>query len=229
MRPSGRDEEGQRHSRSASKSDRDRALLSAFLADASRRRELLRAVFGELDYEPEGHWVRLPRYPVPPGWSEAEGRDRIPDPPEVAVAPYAFCVLPSLALEGGCVPGNYSFPATTPWGSEWGRFSWSPLSWSPNAEVEKGDKHGPLRALLRRSPAGAGLMSASMRIKDAVLARLEEHLDVPEHAGFLLAEVRGGVFNLVELRLIDAGEYESHSSLHLTLQDEVRAQVIAWA
>jgi hypothetical protein len=101
--------------------------------------ELLRAVFGELDYEPEGHWVRLPRYPVPPGWSEDEVEIAFQVPPEVAVAPYGFCARPALALEGSSVPGNYSFPAATPWGADWGRFSWSPLSWQPHVEVERGD------------------------------------------------------------------------------------------
>jgi hypothetical protein len=106
---------------------------------ANKELELLRAAFGELDYEPEGHWVRLPAYPVPPGWSASEIEAGFQIPPEVAIAPYGFCVRPGLQLKSGAVPSNYSFPAPTPWGQEWGRFSWSPLSWQPQAEVERGD------------------------------------------------------------------------------------------
>jgi hypothetical protein len=72
-------------------------------------------------------------------------------------------------------------------------------------------------------------MAAAMRIEGGMLSRLEEQLAAPECAAFLLAEVAGSVFNLVELRLIEAGNYERRSSLHLTLQDEVRPQLISWA
>lgn len=100
---------------------------------------LLRRRHPNLDYLEEGHWVRLARCPVPAGWSPDVVEVAFQIPHEVAVAPYAFHVRPGLALISGAVPGNYQFPVTTPFGGEWGRFSWSPFAWQPEADVAAGD------------------------------------------------------------------------------------------
>jgi hypothetical protein len=93
--------------------------------------QLLRNWFGsDVEFRAEGQWVRLPRYRLPPdGWADetAEICFQIPDPPG---APYGFYARSlhrestrrsALATPG---IGNYSEPAETPWGSDWGKFSW---------------------------------------------------------------------------------------------------------
>lgn len=94
--------------------------------------ELLRNWFGsDLEFRAEGQWVRLPSYRLPPDLWRAEVVEicfQIPDPP---VPPYGFYVRsldrdsgtgPSALAAGGI--GNYTVPAETPWGSDWGKFSW---------------------------------------------------------------------------------------------------------
>jgi hypothetical protein len=100
---------------------------------------LLRQRFPGLEYVEDGHWVRLERYPVPAGWSADLVEAAFQIPPEAAIVPYAFCVRPGLTLASGAVPGNYQFPVTTPFGGDWGRFSWSPLAWQPQSEPAAGD------------------------------------------------------------------------------------------
>lgn len=93
---------------------------------------LLQNWFGsELEFRPEGQWVRLPTYRLPPDlWlpETVEICFQIPDPPG---PPYAFYAR-SLNAEGGERPpalavgeiGNFTAPAETPWGNDWGKFSW---------------------------------------------------------------------------------------------------------
>lgn len=65
---------------------------------------------------------------------------RVPDPGGLpGQAPYAFWVRGGLALSGGAQPTNYTFPSTsTPWGDEWGQFSWQPASWAPGPQPGQG-------------------------------------------------------------------------------------------
>ena len=103
--------------------------------------ELLRTVYPDLVYchDEDVHWVRIPRYPVPTGWScsEVEIAFRIPD--ETGQAPYAFFVRPRLHLAAGGTISNYTEVASTPWGSDFAQFSWSPLEqWLPKAEIRAG-------------------------------------------------------------------------------------------
>jgi len=100
---------------------------------------LLRRRFPNLEYIEDGHWVRLERYPVPTGWNVDEVETAFQIPPEAAIVPYAFSVRPGLSLATGALPGNYQFPVATPFGDDWGRFSWSPLAWQPQPEPSAGD------------------------------------------------------------------------------------------
>jgi hypothetical protein len=103
--------------------------------------ELLRSVFPDLDYrcDEEVHWVRIPDYRVPAGWSQQQVEAVFRIPSEVGAAPYAFFVRPALALaEGGSI-SNYGYPSVTPWGADFGQFSWSPLGpWVPKADIRAG-------------------------------------------------------------------------------------------
>jgi hypothetical protein len=101
--------------------------------------ELLRRVEPDLDFLENENWVRLPRYDVPDGWTApvVELAFRIPD--TEAQPPYAFWVRPELLLAGGAPGSNYTAGATTGFGGMWGQFSWSPITWRPQADIEKGD------------------------------------------------------------------------------------------
>lgn len=101
---------------------------------------LLRTVFDSLEYRPEGHWVRLGAYAVPAGiWalSTIEVAFQIPAglPGE---APYGFYVRPNLTLAAGGSPNNYTYPAPTAFGGDWGKFSWILDPWAPQAEIAAG-------------------------------------------------------------------------------------------
>jgi Prokaryotic E2 family E len=108
--------------------------------------ELLRSAYPDLEYLPAGEaqWVRIPSYPVPVGWAHeqtpvtaAEIAFQIPT--QDGQAPYAFYVRPAFALASGGAPGNYTATATTPWGSDFAQFSWSPSEpWIPTADIRAG-------------------------------------------------------------------------------------------
>jgi hypothetical protein len=103
--------------------------------------ELLRCWFGDsLEYLPEGHWVRLSPYRIASAlWTPNNVEVAFQIPPGIpGQAPYAFHVRPRLALADGRDILNYSYPANTAWGGDWGTFSWQLDSWNPGAEVEKG-------------------------------------------------------------------------------------------
>jgi len=102
--------------------------------------DLLRTAFPDLDYREEGgvHWVRLPSYPVPPGWTPGQVEVCFQIPAMAGQAPYAFRVRPQLVRADGSQPGNYTYPVATPWGAAWGQFSWSPLAWVPKADMRAG-------------------------------------------------------------------------------------------
>jgi hypothetical protein len=101
---------------------------------------LLRTRYLELEFiENDGYWVRLSNYPVPPGWSHSTVEVAFQIPTEPAAAPYSFYVRPALTLAGGGQPSNYTSPSVTPWGGDFGMFSWSPLEpWVPRTEVGNG-------------------------------------------------------------------------------------------
>ncbi len=103
--------------------------------------ELLRTVFGDLEVRADAGrtWVRLPSYTVPPGWSATTVEVAFCFPTEVGQPPYAFYVRPPLTLASGATPGNHTATATTPWGSDFAQFSWSPLEpWTPRTDVRVG-------------------------------------------------------------------------------------------
>lgn len=92
--------------------------------------DLLRNWFGpDLEFRQDGQWVRLPSYQLPAGLWRADVVElcfQIPDPPG---PPYAFYVRPlgpdaGGGLHGAGEIGNYAHPAGTPWGDDWGKFSW---------------------------------------------------------------------------------------------------------
>ena len=103
--------------------------------------ELLVAAYPPLEMRDEGGqlWCRLPSYPVSGNAftrREVEVAFRIPS--QAGEQPYGFWVRPTLDLAAGGTINNYSYPAATPWGPDWGQFSWSPLTWAPKADLRAG-------------------------------------------------------------------------------------------
>jgi len=44
-----------------------------------------------------------------------------------------------ITLVGGGTPNNYTAPVSTPWGSDFAQFSWSPLEpWVPKTDIRAG-------------------------------------------------------------------------------------------
>jgi len=106
---------------------------------------LLRRRFDNIEYRPDGQWVRILTYAIPPDlWRPPVVQVAFQIPPEVAAAPYAFHARP---LEGEATSfqavndqaiGNYTYPANTPWGSDWGTFSWQLEEWQPTIPITAG-------------------------------------------------------------------------------------------
>lgn len=102
---------------------------------------MLRICWPDLEYVEAGHWVRIPRYALPRGIWTVEAVEVAFQIPEQlpGQAPYGFYVRPGLLLaEDNSPPGNYTYPAATPFGDGWGKFSWSPAEWRPAADPAAG-------------------------------------------------------------------------------------------
>jgi hypothetical protein len=102
---------------------------------------LLRKHYPDLEYREAGRWVRIPAYPLSPGWnresSDVAIRIKVEYP---GTPPYGFFVPAGLRYNGQ-VPGSYSEPAgeQPPFGGTWGMFSWQVAEqWFPTADVVTG-------------------------------------------------------------------------------------------
>jgi len=103
---------------------------------------ILRGRYPDLEYRPDGHWVKIPRYPLPSGWSGKEIDVAFQLPCGFpGVPPYGFYVPAGITC-GGARPGSYTEPAPAqpPFGGMWGFFSWAPEdgSWRATADAATG-------------------------------------------------------------------------------------------
>lgn len=103
---------------------------------------LLREAFPDLEERLDGEltWIRLPSYALPAGVYQQNTVDiAFHIPPQAGQAPYGFWVRPTIALNDGQPLKNYTAPASTPWGADWGQFSWTPLEpWIPKSDIRAG-------------------------------------------------------------------------------------------
>ena len=103
---------------------------------------MLTARFSEVEFDPEGAWVRIRAYRL--GTNPFDGVGDSLDvafqvPPQYpAKAPYGFYTQGPMRLAAGGNPDNYQFPVGTPFGSDWGRFSWPLDPWQPAAAPTAG-------------------------------------------------------------------------------------------
>ena len=103
---------------------------------------LIRQRFPDAEYREEGHWVRIPSYPMPEEWNRTatdvtfQIQNGHPGTP-----PYGIYVPSGIQFQGS-PPGNYKEPADNqpPFDGTWGVFSWSlgDGQWRPAADVRKG-------------------------------------------------------------------------------------------
>jgi hypothetical protein len=102
---------------------------------------LLHERHGDLDERLDGEiqWVRIRDIALSSIWSTARVDVAFRIPGNAAEAPYGFWVHPDLALKSKATINNYAFPVATPWGPDWGQFSFAPEgAWLPKAEVASG-------------------------------------------------------------------------------------------
>ncbi len=101
---------------------------------------LLRQRYPNVEYQPEGRWVRIPSYPLSAGWNRSctDVAFQIPIG-YPGTQPYGICTPVGLLFNGqppdNCTPAD---PAP-PFGGNWCRFSWQPDGpWQPAAEITSG-------------------------------------------------------------------------------------------
>ena len=103
---------------------------------------LLKGRYPNLVYRPEGDWVKIPEYKLPPGWNRdaTDVAFHIVPPPG---APYGIFVPAGLQFRGQR-PNNYTEPAQgVPFEGQWGQFSWSPDAgaWVPGSTAASGSNY----------------------------------------------------------------------------------------
>jgi hypothetical protein len=103
---------------------------------------LLKTRFPDLEFRPDGQWVRIPRYSLPSGWNLSTTQLAFPIPIEYPSGPPYGIYVPTGIRFGGQLPGNYSdqAPAQPPFGGAWGIFSWTTQdgAWHVTADITKG-------------------------------------------------------------------------------------------
>jgi hypothetical protein len=87
---------------------------------------LLRTQWPDLIYLEADHWVLLPGWNFPEGWSvqTADIACRIPE--AANVAPYAFYVNVAAPTYNGETPDNVTPSNAVPFKGSWSAFSWAP-------------------------------------------------------------------------------------------------------
>jgi len=103
---------------------------------------LLRGRWPDVEYRAEGHWFRIPAYPLPAGWNRPN--TDVAFQPQVShpgTPPYGIYVPAGLTFNG-VRPENYAEPAPTqpPFGGAWGILSWTPVDgeWRATADPTTG-------------------------------------------------------------------------------------------
>ncbi len=104
--------------------------------------DLLKTRFAELEWQPVGQWVRIPKYLLPPGWNSSDTQLAFPIPIEYPGGPPYGIYVPAGIRFGGQLPNSYTEQAPTqpPFGGAWGIFSSTTQdgAWHATADLTKG-------------------------------------------------------------------------------------------
>lgn len=102
---------------------------------------LLRGRYPDLEYVCDGQWIRIPSYPLPPGWNRPETDVVLQIPASYpGTHPYGIYVPGGLAFQG-TKPDSYNDPAPAqpPFPGPWAVFSWQPDGeWRATADIRSG-------------------------------------------------------------------------------------------
>ncbi len=101
---------------------------------------LLRKSYSGIEYEPDGHWVKIPNYVLPAGWTPKQIEVVFQIPQGYPGAhPYGIYVPSGLSYKG-VRPNNYTQPANNHPSFEgvWGVLSWQQENWNPAPEITPG-------------------------------------------------------------------------------------------
>lgn len=102
--------------------------------------EILTKAYPDLEYVPEGQWVKTSNYPLPAGWNKDSTDVVFQIPPGYPGAhPYGIYVPTGLCYQDK-QPQNYTTPAKNniPFKGSWGMFSWQPENWKPADKITAG-------------------------------------------------------------------------------------------
>ena len=115
----------------------------AFLQRIKEEIDLLKKRFEDVEYNPDGHWVRIGSFTIPtPGWSSGVTPVAFQIPTSHPGTPPSGFYVPSGTRFNDEIPQNYKEPAPNqpPFNGNWGVFSWAPEDgqWNPGAGVKSG-------------------------------------------------------------------------------------------
>ncbi len=103
---------------------------------------LLKTRFPDLEYRPDGQWIRILEHPLPPGWNLSSTQLAFPIPVEYPGGPPYGIYVPSGIRFGNQSPNNYTdlAPTQPPFGGAWGIFSWTTQDgvWHATTDFTKG-------------------------------------------------------------------------------------------
>jgi hypothetical protein len=87
---------------------------------------LLRTQWPDLTYVEADHWVLLPGWSFPTGWSMQTADIACRIPQAANVPPYAFYVNVAVPTYNGETPDNVAPSDAVPFEGSWSAFSWAP-------------------------------------------------------------------------------------------------------
>ena len=102
---------------------------------------LLHGRYADLEYVSGGRWLRIPSYPLPPGWNRPVTEVAFQIPTGYPGAPPYGIYVPGGLTFQGAKPNRYTDPAPTqpPFPGAWAVFSWTPDGeWRATADVRSG-------------------------------------------------------------------------------------------
>jgi hypothetical protein len=106
-----------------------------------RELDLLQTRF-TFEYQPDGQWVRVVKYPLPSGWNVGTTPLAFQIPVQYPGGPPYGIYVPAGLRFNSQIPNSYTEPAPTqpPFGGNWGVFSWTTADglWHPSTNLTNG-------------------------------------------------------------------------------------------
>jgi len=99
---------------------------------------LLRTTWPDLEYRPDGRWVRIPGFRLPSGWNIPAVDVAFQIPVGYPGAPPYGIHVPAGLRFNGQQPTSYTEAVSTPFQGTWGKLSWTPEAWCPTVDLVTG-------------------------------------------------------------------------------------------